>query len=95
MINRTLKSEEAINEFGENDRLLSAAFLYIFMYGKAYSLPASLPKPKIRHLLLQFTNFAVNDTELPCLLFNQQTRHTHIRGLVAKVKGNREAFARF
>ena len=90
-----MRSEEAINEFGDNDRLLSAAFPYIFMYGKAYSLPASLPKLKIRHLLLQFTNFAANDTELRCLLFNQQTRHANIRGLVAKVKGNREAFARF
>ena len=50
--NRTTRCEEPINEFGENDMLLSAAFPYIFMYGTAYGLPSSLPKQIIRHLLL-------------------------------------------
>lgn len=58
------------------------------MYGKAYSKPSSLEMNYARHLLLQFTNFAATDTELICLLFNQQTRHTNIRRIVAKVKGN-------
>ena len=61
------------------------------MYDKAYSNPDSLSITNVRHLLLHFTNFAVNYTELVCLSFNQQTHHTNIRGMIAKVKGNRYA----
>ena len=89
--NTTMRGDQPINEFVQNDKILSGGFPHIFMYGKAYSKTGSLGMNYVRHLLLQFTNFAATDTELICLLFNQQTRHTNIRGMVVKVKGNIDA----
>ena len=72
--NTTMRGDQLINEFVQNDKILSRGFPHIFMYGKAYSKPGSLGMKYVRHLLLQFSNFAATDTELICLLFNQQTR---------------------
>ena len=90
--NTTMRGDQPINEFVQNDKILSGEFPHIFMYGKAYFKTGSLGMNYVRHLLLQFTNFAATDTELICLLLNQQTRHTNIRGMVAKVKGNIDSF---
>ena len=71
--NTTMRGDQPINEFVQNDKILSGGFPHIFMYGKAYSKPGALGMNHVRHLLLQFSNFAATVTELICVLFNQQT----------------------
>ena len=81
------KAEHApLNEFSENDDILSGAFPDLFPLGYSCNKKGPLAKQQIKHLLYQFTgNFAA----CPCLhfyLLNQMQRHRNILGIHSKLK---------
>ena len=58
-------------------------------------MQASLKSHQMNNLLLQFTNIAATTSELHFFFYNQKSRHSNIRGMSAKVKGNMLAFETF
>ena len=86
------RSSTKYNEFRDNDTLLCHVFPYIFMYGRTYANKAGLTQKQVEHLLRQFTNVPAMSKELLFLLCNQMTRHSNIRGMSARVKGNQTSF---
>ena len=97
----TITRSEPLNEFTENDKILTLTFPDVFLTGAMYpretkgKKSASLTPAQIKHLFLQFTNTAAESRELIFFTFNQRSRHSNMSGLYTKVKGNPHAFSRF
>ena len=89
------RERNPVNEFENNDFILTGAFPFIFLYGTAYGRCSGLTNKQVRHLLLQFTNVPATSKDLIFFLYNQQVRHNSIREMSSKVKGNPVAFQTF
>lgn len=94
-INTSIRAEDPLNEFENNDYALSMAFPDIFLFGKAYGKRSGLSPTQIKHLLYQYTTAAATNRTLIFYLFDQQKRHKNTQGVKAKIYQNRQAFKTF
>ena len=76
-----------VNEFGDNDFALCGSFPHVFLFGTAYGNNHSYSLKQTRHLLLQFTGIPAESRELIFLLFDQQQRHSVVKGIWTQVSG--------
>ena len=94
---KSIRESNPLNEFLDNEDLLTGAFPDVFMFGRLTGTSdqkqsGSLNRKQRLHLLKQFTVRAATTPDLLFFLFNQQQRHEHIRGVNAKVKTNKKSF---
>jgi hypothetical protein len=92
----SVRSEEPINEFGNNDVLYYMAFPTLFIFGRGLPEGSSALPPKlVRHLLLQYHCRHAKDQRFYFSNFNQMQRHAASRAAVLRVKNSRPAIQEF
>ena len=85
------RSSTPLNEFTENDKILTGAFPHIFLLGKGYNRSkGALSLKERRHLFLQYDGVAASCKELIFFTVNQMLRHENIRAVHLMIKNNDE-----
>ena len=82
-------------EFGENDRLISLAFPFLFLLGNPFKTTGSIPKSLSSYFLNFHDHRFEEDSWFRFLLFNQLQRHEATRAVAAKVSADPEQSRKF
>lgn len=92
----SIRESDPIDEFTNNEEGLTKAFPDVFIFGHGYARDAgALSLRERKHLLLQHSAAAATSPVLLFYLFDQEQRHSTIRGMSCKVKSDRNAFRLF
>lgn len=90
---RVRRDERAMNDFTQNDIIMTNAFPTLFLMGRCADFAGSISINARRHMMLQATNqFATHETWL-LHVFDTEQRHRVTQQVAARVRGSPEAFA--
>lgn len=80
--------DEPVNEFEENDRIMTCGFPDLFFLGEGVRFAGSIPTTTTSHWLKHHSGRFGRDSQLLFLLFNQLQRHSAARMVAASVKSH-------
>jgi hypothetical protein len=80
--------DEAVNEFEENQRLITCGFPDLFFLGRGVAYTGSIPATATAHWLNHHSGRFGRDAQLLFLLFSQLQRHSAVSQIAASVKAH-------
>jgi hypothetical protein len=89
------RNRDPINEFENNDLLLTQAFPWLYLFGKGVPKSSTMPRPYTKAVLNHYNRSFSKDHKFIFLLFDQMRRHIAAQAAKARLYSQNQNITQF